>query len=590
MATTPFDCDLFLTCEEKGCVRMFDLRVGDSCICSGCQKHVLYSFQEPVTSMAVHPLSPFYLALGLGDGSVRLLDRRMLDRECRSLASVDLMERTRTSMCRRYRPSSLANCPYKVTSVQFNPTGSELLSSYSEDYVYLFSSGVFGCGGGSAEISKPVYLSQCERYRGKRPRIDSVRSKPVSSVDSPPNSSGGLPPSNEVPPPMKRLRLRGDWSDTGPEARPGDQSSAEGSTLMNRMSRMFTQWIDMSLQNSSGNSGSSPHPESGRRREGGEEEGGREGELGTSETDSPLVTSGSSENSFHLFSDSDNGHSNNPSPNTGTDTPASSLANGLSSCNIDTGTGTGTKTHSDSSQSNRTPKSAPPDSGTVTSSNRDGGRIEEATGSSLGAAQGPEVSCLQDSEGELRKILLEPVESSSTDSLTSKQPVEECLTPRKEECHGRCNSETSESKVQEFSDEKIACSANNTSESVRRETLTLSEGVESQTQPTHKSASSVNATRSFASVVVESRTTNSAVPSIRIIDGDGTDSDDMRSCDEQQESRDKSRDRNQRTAADPNTFEEVKEEASTGDDYSSFEQPFMVYKGHRNARTMVSPL
>ena len=29
------------------------------------------------------------------------------------------------------------------------------------------------------------------------------------------------------PPPMKRLRLRGDWSDTGPNARPETQFEAE---------------------------------------------------------------------------------------------------------------------------------------------------------------------------------------------------------------------------------------------------------------------------------------------------------------------------------------------------------------------------
>ena len=512
----------------------------------------------------------------------------MLDRERRSLASVNPMEHTCKSLRRRYRPSLLADCPYKVTSVQFNPTGSELLSSYSEDYVYLFSAGMFGCGGGSSEITKPVYLSQCERYPGKRRRIDSVRSKPVLSVDSPPISSSDLPPSNsnEIPPPMKRLRLRGDWSDTGPEARPGDQSSVEGGTLMNRMSRMFTQWIDMSLQNPSDNGGSLQNPD-GRGGEG-EREGGHEGELGTSETDSPLVTSGSSENSFHLFSDSDSGHSNDPSPNSGADTPASSLANGLSSCNIDSGIGT--KTHSDSSQSNRTSRSSPPDSGAGTNTSCDGGRLGKAVGSCLGNTQGLEVNCSQNSEGEIRKVLLEPVENSSTNSLTSKLPMQECSTSRKQECHGTRNSKNSDSKVQGRFDEKIALNENSTSKSARRETLTLMEGVEPQTQPTHDSVSSVesDSTRRFAPVVVESRTSSSIVPSIRIIDGDATDSDDMRSCDEQQESRDESHDRSGWTGADPSTLEEDNEGASTEEDDSSFEQPFMVYKGHRNARTMVS--
>ena len=321
----------------------------------------------------------------------------------------------------------------------------------------------------------------------------------------------------------------------------------------------------------------------GRGREG-EREGGHEGELGTSETDSPLVTSGSSENSFHLFSDSDSGHSNDPSPNSGADTPASSLANGLSSCNIDSGIGT--KTPSDSSQSNRTSRSSPPDSGAGTSTSCDGGRLEKAVGSCLGNTQGLEINCSQNSEGEIQKVLLEPVENSSTNSLTSKLPMQECSTSRKQECHGTRNSENSDSKVQGRFDEKIALNENSTSESARKETLTLMEGVEPQTQPTHSSVSSVDSTRHFAPVVVESRTSSSIVPSIRIIDGDATDSDDMRSCDEQQESHDESHDRSGRTGADPSTLEEDNEGASTEEDYSSFEQPFMVYKGHRNARTI----
>lgn len=213
----------------------------------------------------------------------------------------------------------------------------------------------------------------------------------------------------------------------------------------------------------------------------------------------------------------------------------------------------------------------------------------KAVGSCLGNTQGLEVNCSQNSEGEIRKVLLEPVENSSTNSLTSKLPMQECSISRKQECHGTRNSKNSDSKVQGRFDEKIALNENSTSKSARRETLTLMEGVEPQTQPTHDSVSSVesDSTRRFAPVVVESRTSSSIVPSIRIIDGDATDSDDMRSCDEQQESRDESHDRSGWTGAGPSTLEEDNEGASTKEDDSSFEQPFMVYKGHRNARTMI---
>ncbi|KAK3107632.1 hypothetical protein FSP39_018774, partial [Pinctada imbricata] len=61
-------------------------------------------------------------------------------------------------------------------------------------------------------------------------------------------------------PPVKRLRLRGDWSDTGPNARPESErrtsDSVEGveeqprshTTIMQRMSDMLTRWLDGNLR------------------------------------------------------------------------------------------------------------------------------------------------------------------------------------------------------------------------------------------------------------------------------------------------------------------------------------------------------
>ena len=38
VATTPADANEFLTCEDRGFVRLYDLRVKSSCHCDGCQK------------------------------------------------------------------------------------------------------------------------------------------------------------------------------------------------------------------------------------------------------------------------------------------------------------------------------------------------------------------------------------------------------------------------------------------------------------------------------------------------------------------------------------------------------------------------
>ena len=243
---------------------------------------VLYSFPASATSIAVHPLSPCYIAFALGDGSVRLLDRRMTKDH---VGNIDLPDLADKAMVKRYKPYTIGTQPHKITSVQFNTVGSELLVSYSEDYVYLFSNRLFHVGpasrdtavtDNSAFLSRPIYLSQLERYSSghRRNRSSFVKRKPLSNHgDSPPptspSSSKPAPKVDSVPP-AKKLRLRGDWSDTGPEARPevdseggegggedGGGGGREGGHLMNRMSRMFAQWIDMSLNPDRSSSSSS---------------------------------------------------------------------------------------------------------------------------------------------------------------------------------------------------------------------------------------------------------------------------------------------------------------------------------------------
>ena len=84
----------------------------------------------------------------------------------------------------------------------------------------------------------------------------------TSEVDDEDGASSSLPP-------LKRLRLRGDWSDTGPNARPErEQSGSQETNLMQRMSEIFTRWIEASLQSASSSSESaeeSPHTETASR-------------------------------------------------------------------------------------------------------------------------------------------------------------------------------------------------------------------------------------------------------------------------------------------------------------------------------------
>lgn len=80
----------------------------------------------------------------------------------------------------------------------YSPDAKEALVSYSSDYLYLF-----GINGG--EPNSPQAL--------RSPGWGPLAGRKEGSAT----------------PPMKRLRLRGDWSDTGPNARPESETRADGS-------------------------------------------------------------------------------------------------------------------------------------------------------------------------------------------------------------------------------------------------------------------------------------------------------------------------------------------------------------------------
>ncbi len=194
--------------------------------------------------MTVHPLFPHYIAIAVGSGSVMLLDRRKVGTPVTEITPSSLVK---DSIVYKYRPDSVGTQPRKITSVQFNPVGSELLVSYSEDYVYLFSSSLFGTGN-SQIIPKPMN-SYSPLICRKRSWSNTTRNKPVKT-----SASHGYQrsPPNEQPPAVKKFRMRGDWSDTGPDARPEEDLEQQRrnrptQSLMNRMSQMFAQWIDISL-------------------------------------------------------------------------------------------------------------------------------------------------------------------------------------------------------------------------------------------------------------------------------------------------------------------------------------------------------
>ncbi|XP_062390519.1 DDB1- and CUL4-associated factor 6 isoform X4 [Sardina pilchardus] len=205
--TVPNDPYTFLSCGEDGTVRWFDLRMKTSCTKEDCKDDILINCRRAATSISICPLVPYYLAVGCSDSSVRIYDRRMLG----TRATGNYMGRGTTGLCVRFVPAHLSNKSCRVTSLCYSGDGQEVLVSYSSDYIYLFD-----------------------------PKDDQARELKGPSEER----------REELrQPPVKRLRLRGDWSDTGPRARPECERERDGEqspnvSLMQRMSDMLSRWFE----------------------------------------------------------------------------------------------------------------------------------------------------------------------------------------------------------------------------------------------------------------------------------------------------------------------------------------------------------
>ncbi|XP_056157262.1 DDB1- and CUL4-associated factor 6-like [Lampris incognitus] len=221
--TVPNDPHSFLSCGEDGTIRWFDVRSSPSCRQSNCKQDILIDCRRAVTAMAISPLDPFYLAAGCSDSSVRIYDRRMLG----TVATGCPLGSGVLGMCVRFVPVHLINKSSRVTSLSYSGDGREVLASYTSDYLYLFD-----------------------------PRDDTARELKGPSKDL----------KNEPrQPPVKRLRLRGDWSDTGPLARPESERERDGGarsevSLLQRISDMMSRWFEEASEAQSSRVRSQPQP------------------------------------------------------------------------------------------------------------------------------------------------------------------------------------------------------------------------------------------------------------------------------------------------------------------------------------------
>ena len=194
-------------------------------------------FSSGVSSMAVHPTAPHYLLVGVSDGNMHLLDLRMSHTSSSATPSLSALARpvqTYSSRCGKR----------KFSCVQFSGDGSQILASYSGGGLYLFNSGL---GSSTCRQSRFTSHPYYNRTRMDSPARKATEELPQGNIgagfgreDSHEVSKvNSVTASSDVNRPLRKIRFRGDWSDTGPEARP---STAEN-PMARHLSRMLDMWL-----------------------------------------------------------------------------------------------------------------------------------------------------------------------------------------------------------------------------------------------------------------------------------------------------------------------------------------------------------
>lgn len=218
----PCEPNSFLSCGEDGTVRFFDLRIASKCNRQYCRENILVYSPTSVSALSLSPVSHNYLAVGCSD-FIRIFDRRFM-----KLAEFPLPDASSptppaslssfgadyySKAVKLFKIPSEEKRSYRVTSLVYSSNEQELLVSFSSEYLYLFDMSHAGVmEDGSAAV------------KGRRRR-------------------------RESPKVLRKLRLRGDWSDTGPEARPLSEVSAQSrpqlnSGIMNRMTGLLSRMLN----------------------------------------------------------------------------------------------------------------------------------------------------------------------------------------------------------------------------------------------------------------------------------------------------------------------------------------------------------
>lgn len=184
----PSESNSFMSCGEDATVRFFDLRIVSKCNRQYCRENILVYAPTSVSALALSPISHNYLAVGCSD-YIRIFDRRFM--KLVEFPAPDPTSASPPASLNSFgadyhtQPVKMFKIPleekrsFRVTSLVYSHDEQELLVSFSSEYLYLFDVSQDGVTFDGAIVGK-----------GRRRRRDS-------------------------PKVLRKLRLRGDWSDTG---------------------------------------------------------------------------------------------------------------------------------------------------------------------------------------------------------------------------------------------------------------------------------------------------------------------------------------------------------------------------------------
>ncbi|KAG5681398.1 hypothetical protein PVAND_010839 [Polypedilum vanderplanki] len=234
--TIPSEANSFLSCGEDGSVRFFDIRLISKCNKQYCRDNVLVLAPSSVTAMSCSPISHNYLAVGCSDSLIRIYDRRYLkliefpstSENVTPQALSSLNSEMQTNSVKMYKIPNDQKRTYRITSVNYSQDERELLVSYSSEYLYLFDMTHDGI---TKEMIPPI---------NRRRRCKDASSPKI----------------------LRKLRLRGDWSDTGPLSlysdAPAQSRPQLNSSIMHRMTNLLSRMLNdnPSRQRNRNNSGS----------------------------------------------------------------------------------------------------------------------------------------------------------------------------------------------------------------------------------------------------------------------------------------------------------------------------------------------